>query len=170
LRINNGSQILFNGDSSGLKATPGVTNIGDVSDYNNQSKIEVNDLTRIISTSTSSTLKGFRLDFSADNYFFGDYGSTAFGLTIDVFNTRANLFCSQISILTGNASGFFATGNISVMGDVDGNGNSTIFEVDDNQQSLIASGNLIGSLGLGTSDRLKIRIGGTDYLIVLEQA
>jgi hypothetical protein len=159
---------LINSNNYGFQQAGAISAMGDI---NNASTAFVVDISGFnIYAYSNATENGIKLNFSNNIYSFGDFGFSGYGLTFDIGSATANLFCSQISILTGNASGFFATSNVSVMGDVDGNGNSTIFEVDDNQQSLIASGNLISTLGLGTSDRLKIRIGGTDYLIVLETA
>lgn len=158
---------LINSNNYGFQQAGGISAMGDI---NNASTAFITEISgsRIYAYS-NATENGILLNFSNNIYSFGDFGFSGYGLTFDIGFATANLFCSQISILTGNASGFFATGNVSVMGDVDGNGNSTIFEVDDNQQSLIASGNLISSLGNPTFDRLKIKIGGNDYLIVLEQ-
>jgi len=142
--------------------------LGDYNTSGNQTVLEVDDFNRIIKTTSRGNEIGFRFDFANEGYFFGDYGVTSHGINLDNANANLNLFCSLVTILTGNASGFGASGNQSSIGDIDGNGNSTILGVDDNINSITVSGDVIGNNGLGTSDRLKVRINGSDYLIVLE--
>lgn len=142
--------------------------IGDYNTSGNLTILEVDDFNRVIKTTSRGNEIGFRFDFANEGYFFGDYGVTGHGLSLDNANGISNLFFPTILLSTGNASGFGANGNQTSIGDIDGNGNSTILGVDDNSNSITVSGSVIVNSGNLIGDRLKVRINGSDYLIVLE--
>jgi len=111
----------------------------------------------------------FNLDFT--NLIF-DFGNNAIGNCVRVNESGGAIEINgntQISMLASNA-GFFAVGDETTIGDVDGRNNSTYFGVNDNGSKLFGSSNLITNIGAATTDRIKINIGGTEYLIVLEKA
>jgi hypothetical protein len=144
-----------------------------------------------IETRWNGWTTGLNLDYTNGIYRFGDYGNSNKGnyLNIDDTNSKISTFNNSINIgldldlangiyyfggvtTSGGATGFKAVegSRIATMGDVDGNGNGNNFGTDDFNETLFANGNLISTQGNPTFDRLKIRIGGTDYLIVLETA
>ena len=59
--------------------------------------------------------------------------------------------------------------NKITIGDNLGNVNSSTFGIDDSNQTLIASSNLIvGTSGSSSGNHLKINVGGNDYVIELK--
>jgi hypothetical protein len=142
--------------------------IGDYNTSGNSTLLEVDDFNKIIKTTTRGNETGFKLDFFNNESFLGNY--TVLDNVVKVSNGLVEVYStSQIFVSSGNSGlSTNASNSQTLIGDVVNN--NTLFGVDDNQQSLIASGNLISTQANPTFDRLKIKIGGTDYLIVLEQA
>ena len=97
------------------------------------------------------------------------YNNNPKGVELDLIN---EVYYFGAVTTSGGATGFKAVegSRLATMGDVDGNGNGTNFRTNDILEVLTGSANLLGTTGIGTSDRIKIKINGTDYLIVLETA
>jgi hypothetical protein len=164
------NQIYIVSGNSGLSINniDGITSIGDIGNENNQNQFFIDDNSSKFYTKSQGNENGLKLDFLNRFHSFGDFGVSGYGLTIDVNSAEARLFCSNVYITTGNASGFQSSGNNTYIGDIDGNGNSTTFGIDDNNRTLIGSGNLTtGNAGGNSGQHLKINIGGTDYVIQL---
>jgi len=144
--------------------------------YYNPTVISLLGATNIAFESTSgdvimfdSGVNGFKLDFT--NFIF-DLGDNAIGNCVRVNNPSGAIEINgntQISMLASNG-GFFATGDETIIGDVDNRNNNTFFGVNDNGSKLFGSSNLLTNIGAPTTDRIKINIGGIEYLLVLERA
>jgi len=128
------------------------------------------DLGGEIKTQLQGVDNGLKLDFQNNLFSFGEFAITGYSLSFDIDLAIATLVCPTVYIINGSGSGFLALGNTSNIGDVDGTGNQTTFGVDDSISSLIGTTNLLATIGTPTTDRIKININGTDYLIVLETA
>ena len=116
-------------------------------------------LNKIYTIFEGGNTNGLSLDSNSSIYEFGIFGGDWY--------LRIN---SNSILLNGDSCGFQANGGASVIGDVSNYNNQSYFGVDDFAQKLIASGNLISTIGGASTDRIKITVGGNDYLIVLEKA
>jgi hypothetical protein len=118
---------------------------------------------------TQGSYNAFRLDFTNLRFDLGDIASGNYVRVDSAFNSVSINANNSMFIYCSNA-GFSATGDTTLIGDIDGRTNSTTFGVDDNGQKLLGSANLISTVGTLSTDRIKINIGGIEYLIVLERA
>jgi hypothetical protein len=118
---------------------------------------------------TEGSYNAFRLDFTNLRFDLGDIASGNFVRVDSTFNSVSINANNSMFIYCSNA-GFSATGDTTLIGDIDGRTNSTTFGVDDYGQQLLGSTNLISTVGNTSTDRIKINIGGIEYLIVLEKA
>jgi hypothetical protein len=142
--------------------------IGDTSNVFNTLNLYIDNSNGQIFSEILGNPNGIKLDFTNNNYSFGDFGVSGYGLVVDVVNNSAITFAPFVGILTGNGSGFSATVSNTFIGDVDGNVNNTVFGVEDNTQTLLASANLLTPNTSGQSGQyLKINVGGNDYVIDL---
>jgi hypothetical protein len=140
--------------------------LGDFNTYNNGTCFIIDDGNTIIKTSNNATDKGLFLDFVNLQYKFGEF---SLGNQINLLIDDSNKFASFYS--GGNQNGLkldFINNRLYSFGQLNG-GNLTKLEIDDINQKLILSANLeTASAGSGAAGkRLKITIGGNDYLIDL---
>jgi len=138
--------------------------LGDTFNNNQGYKVIIIDGSHI-STAIETQEAGLYINSSVDTWV-GDYNSINNGLYFKVDNTNTN-FQTYVGA-NGLGLKIDTNNGIYQLGDFDGNINNTSFGVDDNNITLIASSNLIAVSGGPTQNRLKIKIGGVDYLIVLE--
>lgn len=142
-----------------------ASNPGSITFVDNVGKLGIsylkNDtaLNKIYTVFAGGNTNGLSLDVNSSIYEFGIFGGDWY--------LRIN---SNTILLNGDSCGFQANGGASVIGDVSNYNNQSYFGVDDLAQKLIASGNLISTIGGTSTDRIKITVGGNDYLIVLEKA
>lgn len=107
-----------------------------------------------------SSTAGIRLNDNTQIYEFGQPNGDWY------IKTTANSI-----LLNGENCGLEAAGSNTIIGDVSDYQNSTYFGVDDYAEQLVSSSNLITtSVASPTLDRIKIQIGSTQYLLVLERA
>ena len=176
LKILDGSTLIgtfFQSGNKGLAIDGGNKHyyLGDLLNYDNGTTFFVNDDLKQISTYSNSGIKGLMLDFNTDVYRFGNYGGYAY-LECDN-NAGRNTLISQTDFLISSGS-VGICGNINAsgqteIGDFGGVGNSSVWGVNDNEQYLIASTNLlVNKSGSVSGQHLKINVGGTDYVIELK--
>jgi len=85
-------------------------------------------------------------------------------LTGDILLKASN----SITLYKGNA-GVILNGGTSLLCDPDGNGNANYFGLDDTNERLTSSANLLtSSSGSASGQHLKINVAGTDYVIELK--
>lgn len=170
IRLNNNNPLIYTsnqGQDSGLYIDFANGNFGLINNSVAQEGIFINDLfganksiyigfgdsgkasiavePNVIRTNYSSNNVGLKLDFVNFKYTFGAVDTGICGLSVE----------DDIRIVS--------------LGDITGNGQGTIFGVDDNAQKLIASTNLLTtSSGSSSGQHLKINIAGTNYVIELK--
>lgn len=165
LNLDFNTEIYTLGDYNGL-----TTNTRFVVDVNNQ----------VIKTTDGGTNKGVFLDFANNEYTLGDVSNTN---SLEIINNQLALTSQSNSIkidgdnneiltkYSGSEKGLKLNFSSSLysFGDFGGTNNSTKLEIDDANQKLILSANLeTTNAGSGAAGkRLKITIGGSDYLIDL---
>lgn len=179
-------QTFYNGNGKGLTLdfTTELYSFGDTK-INLQIATNVNELTCILSDNAG--LSGIYVDyFQLINYvgwlsgvqdlsmrfdlntgkIASFYNFSNKGLDLDLINDIYYFGAT----FTNGTTGFKADNNtrLATIGDTAGNGNGTNFGTNDVLEVLIGSPNLLGTIGTVTTDRIKININGTDYLIVLE--
>lgn len=111
-------------------------------------------------------LNGLYCDFANGQFRFGNLNS---GDYLEFNSSQNAIYNSKLFFITYVASGLSCNGGQTFIGDIDTNVNGTVFAVDDNNQTLIASGNLsVGSSGSSSGQHLKILVGGTPYVIELK--
>lgn len=147
--------------------------ISDFGDYANVAKgdyIRVDNNNEFIKTYMSNAEFGLFVD-RTNQVFIGDYGGIGAGTLISIFDALAiiEIAASTRFTLYSGAAGLSATNGNTVIGDHDVVNNGSIFGVNDNNQKLIASSNLlVGSSGSASGQHLKINVGGNDYVIELK--
>lgn len=146
--VNSIIQTFDSNNKTGLKLdfANKLYSLGELNGGNN-TRLEIDGNNQFIRTFNDNTgVRGFDLNFANDEYYFGASSGTGIG-------------------------GVYVNGvNRTVkIGDSTGNGDNTFLQIDDNNQKLILSANLeTASAGSGAAGkRLKITIGGNDYLIDL---
>jgi hypothetical protein len=160
----------FTGIVSGLKLdfANKIFDFGDVAGLNSFTSLRIDDQNQIITLRTGSSTFGLTLDFFNDILIFGDFATGSY-LSID--NSQiARLYATDTIVLLCGDSGLVANnaGGFTIIGDHDGLSNSTTFGVNDLNQTLLASANLLTPNTTGQSGQyLKINVGGTDYVIDL---
>ena len=163
--------------------------LGDIT--NNYLLVMLHILPNQIETRWNGWTTGLNLDYTNGIYRFGDYGNSNKGiyLNIDDTNSKISTFYSSSIVgldmdlindiyyfgatITNGTTGFKADNNtrLATIGDTTGNGNGTNFGTNDIIETLFASPNLITNAGsLPSGNFLKINVGGTDYLISLNNA
>ena len=131
--------------SAGVYINYGNTTIGDSFGGGFGTKLQVQDTNKIISSFYQTIELGLKLDFVNDIYYLGSTGTS--GVT---------------SVIVNNASQRVQIG-------ANFGGNSSIFGIDDNHQTLFVSSNLlIGTSGSSSGLHLKINVDGNDYVIELK--
>ena len=140
--------------------------IGDIGQNNTGTAFAVDPRDSIIQTFDSSSNTGLFLDFVNSQYKFGEF---SLGNQIHLLIDDSNKFASFYS--GNNQNGLkldFINNRLYSFGQLNG-GNLTKLEIDDINQKLILSANLeTTNAGSGAAGkRLKITIGGNDYLIDL---
>lgn len=148
--------------------------------YGNVINFEINDQFQQIITSLNYSALGLKIDFANSSFYLGDFDGLNNGTNIVVNDNTARIGLTandQLLLYGGNYvelrtslnSSLMLDNNISKFGDTINTGNSSIFGVDDSNQTLIASFNLIvGTSGSSSGQHLKINVGGTDYVIELK--
>lgn len=110
-----------------------------------------NSANQLIKTFNNGNDVGLKLEFNNNDYYFGDYG----GAHLNVASYDDAIYVNAIQAV--------------YIGDYFGAQNGTIFGVLDGSQTLDASANLlVGTSGPVSGQHLKIRVGGTDYVIELK--
>ena len=123
----------------------------------------IDNQSEFIKTYMSNAEYGLFID-RTNNSYLGDFSALeSFFQANNVIGTRYILARANNTGLRGT----YATG-ITKIGDIDGQVNGNYWGIDDNNSELLATSTLLGTSGTSSSDRLKINIGGVDYLIVLE--
>ena len=168
-----------------MQVALGEIKLGDFDNYNNGIYLFVDDNSTQIKTVWQGTNKGIFIDPNADYYQFGvqayynlkvdnagiiqvEQNGSPMGLYIDFNNHQyyfgqTNGFSESCGVYLDSPLGY------SVIGDYFSHNANTYFGVDDNNTTLFTSGNLEVSTSSGTSGKhLKIRVGGTDYVIELK--
>jgi len=151
----------------GLAINAGARNysLGDFNELDNATYLNVDDSLQLIKTVNNGNDIGIKLDFGIFSYKFGDFNITNNGvyLECDDDNGIIRLYSG------GGHTNFEGDGSTTYIGDVGGAVNQTRFGVDDTNQKLIASSNLlVGSSGATSGQHLKIKVGTTDYVIELK--
>lgn len=139
--------------------------IGDGSLNSNGTVLSVYNSTQTIKTANQGNDVGLKLDFVSLYSFLGDYNSLYSGVYLLLDNDQgfARLFSG------GGFVNLYADGNVTQIGDTTNFQNGTKFGVDDNNELLTASSNLlVGSSGSTSGQHLKINVGGTNYVIELK--
>ena len=175
-----GLKIIFDNSNS-------ECSLGDIT--NNYLLVMLHILPNQIETRWNGWTTGLNLDYTNGIYRFGDYGNSNKGtyLNIDDTNSKISTFYNlgsagiDMDLMNGiyyfgatpsqGQTGFKADSNtrLATMGDTIGNGNGSLFGINDVQERLEGTANLLGGVGTVSTDRIKISISGTDYLIVLEK-
>lgn len=133
----------------------------------NLTYLDVNDGNQIINTYHQGNEKGLKLDLGNDNYLFGDYQSVTNGVYFQADNDIgiARIFSG------GGYFNFEADAVTTRIGDIGGTNNGTTFGVDDQNETLSGTTNLLsGTAGGNSGQHLKIKIGTTQYKISLLNA
>lgn len=137
--------------------------IGDPTYYGQGTSIIVSDVNEKINTTYGGNDIGLKLDFGNGEYNFGDFDSTVNGTAFAVDDTNQKI----VGIYGGTVNGLeldFANSTYK-LGDI----SSNFIGVDHANNKLIASTNLlVGSSGPVSGQHLKIKVGGTDYVIELK--
>jgi len=168
LKIDSNNLLYYLGqDGLGLKINSNNQNysLGDY-DYSgaNGCNIYIDDTSGIIQTRVFGNLgRGIKLDNISGIYYFGDYDLANNSTRIEVNDNTQQIF------LYNNTSGLTCDGNVTIIGDFVGIGNNTEFGIDDTNEILIFSSNLLTtSVGSTSSQHLKIKVNGTEYRIALK--
>jgi hypothetical protein len=178
--LSNGGAIVVNVGAPEIYTTFNIGNLG----YNiSQSNIVLGDYgatynglvlkvdfdssgPEIIYTQYQGNDIGLKLDFANGLYQFGT-ATISGGIGLLVNNSTTEISTEDF---LGGVNGFvvnMSTLTVSI-GDYVGNANNTFLTINDANQRLELSGNLIAATAGGASgDHLKVRIGGTDYKIEL---
>jgi len=144
--------------------------LGDYNTSGNSTLLEVDDFNKIIKTTSRGDEIGFNLDFTSDIYLFGDYNNNDY-LSINKNNSNTILKAGNSIVLYQGRAGLNLQNGVSILCDPDGNGNSSYFGLDDINQTVYGSANLITTNnGTPVNEHLKINLGGTDYVIQLRLA
>jgi len=139
-------------------------------DINSGTSISLEFSNSLINTTYNDILIGFKLDFANDIYSFGDYNNNDY-LSINKNNSNTILRAGNSIVLYQGSAGLNLQNGVSILCDPDGNGNSSFFGLDDRNETVYGSANLITSNnGTAVSEHLKINLGGTDYVIQLRRA
>jgi hypothetical protein len=145
-----------------------VTTLGDFSITNNGTSIQIDDANSIISAVKNTIQNGLKLDFVNDNYYFGDFYNLNNFLNINNLIGDTLIKALHNITLYQYSAGLILQNGQSILCDPDGNGNSSYFGLDDTNERLTASSNLISATAGGNSGQhLKINIGGNNYKITL---
>jgi hypothetical protein len=159
---NNEISTFCNNQNIGLFANPSSVVIGETSSNNS---IYFDLINNIIKTQYLGNDTGLFLDFVNLQYKFGDFST---GRQTHLLIDNNNEFVSFYHNTNQRGLKLDFTNQIYSFGQLNG-GNGTKLEIDDANQKLILSANLeTASAGSGAAGkRLKITIGGNDYLIDL---
>jgi hypothetical protein len=166
------NQIYVTSGNSGLSINniDGITTIGDIANDNNQNQFFIDDNSSKIYTKSQGNENGLSLDFASDIYSFGDYNNVDY-LSINKNNGNTILRAGNSIVLYQGRAGLNLQNGVSILCDPDGNGNSSFFGLDDINQTVCGSANLITTNnGSAVNEHLKINLGGTDYVIQLRLA
>lgn len=169
IKNNNGNPLIYTsnqGTDSGLYLDFANGNFGLINNTAAQEGIWINDL---FGTNKSIYI-GFGDSTKAligvqPNLIFTNYSSNNVGLKLDFVNLKYTFGATDTGIV-----GLSVEDDIHIvsLGDITGNGQGTIFGVDDNAEKLIGSANLtVGGTHSNSGLHLKINLGGTDYVIQL---
>lgn len=159
---------LTSGYVKGFFTTAGVNPqsiIGDSDSGNpgNGVSLQVLDFTQLINTTYQFNEIGLKLDFANSLYYFGDFNNIQ-----DLIYCKADIGNGFFDIVSAQYVNFRAEGANVQIGDIDNFDNGTRFGVDDLNQKLTASANLLSNTSSGNSGQhIKIKVGGTDYKIAL---
>jgi len=124
---------------------------------------------------TNNMSNGLFLGYSSNEYKFGNYNGSSFyknfiSLTNGFFiNSYENVFL----IGENTKAVVYLNNNLGIvyMGDTAGINNNCVFGIDDNNQTLYGTSNLLSTTaGANTNQHLKIRVNGIDYKIQLKAA
>lgn len=153
-----------------VDALNGTIQLGDIAGwYGGGIYFNIDNLNNFLSVQTGGVDVGLKLDFANSDYTFGYTGD--FGWNISNGGT-----CGFYINTAGDWSGlvvnfdFPYTGSLQsvIIGDQASLGNGSIFGVNDIDEKLVASANLLSNTAGGSSGQhLKIKVGGTDYKIAL---
>ena len=139
---------------------------GDWINANSGTLFEIDDLNEIILTKRNVTnINGLKIDFGNNDYFFGDFAN-AFGLRLNVANTTYGIF----DFANGYYYGLYINSNdgVTAIGDYEFAVNGTNLLIDDNNQRLQVSNNLIdNAAGAASGNYLTIWNNGNEYKIAL---
>jgi len=144
-----------------------ATNSYSLGDYNSGvtgTSIIVDDANQFIKTSWQAADIGLKLDYVSSVYYLGDFNNIQ-----DLIYCKADIGNGFFDIVSAQYVNFRAEGANVQIGDIDNFDNGTRFGVDDLNQKLTATTNLlVGSSGSSSGQHLKIKVGTTDYVIELK--
>ena len=160
------------GFSSGIVFDNGNTIIGDVNNTYNGLNFLVSSSSNFIYSVYNTIQKGLLLNYtnSNENFRFGDWDNNRY-LECSQNNNSVTLYSNDTlkMLIYGSNAGFYASPGLTFIGDYVGNVNNTLFGVNDDNQTLYATNNLlVGTSGSISGQHLKINVGGTDYVIELK--
>ena len=162
-----------------------VFTLGDTN-FPNDISLQISATNDAIVTNYNGAANGLVIDFFNGQYALGDYNTTTFGTQILIDNQsgqqsiRTLNNSNYIGLLLdfgldvyrfGNTNNCFLETNATYVniGDINGITNGTTLGINDNLETIIGSGNLlVGTSGPVSGQHLKIRVGGTDYVIELK--